>query len=345
MAGITRIPILLLTGFLGSGKTTLLRSLLSGPDAANTAVIVNEFGEVGLDHHLLLGASETVVLLENGCVCCSVRNDLEGSLDELFALRLRREIPRFSRVVIETTGLAKPGGVVGVIAPSSFVAERFAWHSVLATTDATNGAATIDRYAEAFAQVTNADHIVVTKTDIASPDAVAVLEHRLRLLNPRAGILRAANGKLPLALNELAASPRSDAAWQHLRESDAAAPSPHAQEVTSCWFRLTTPSSRAAFSTALTRLVDKFGAHIPRAKGLLEFTDEPALSVVQYVSGSAPQIDAPSYAKDKNTHPGLVVFTAGIDSCDVVEILSDAGLEPGDASASAHDHAHHAHRG
>ena len=102
------IPILLLTGFLGSGKTTLLRQLLSGADAKETAVIVNEFGEIGLDHELLIGASESMFVLENGCVCCSVRDDLEASLEELFWGRLRREIPWFSRVVIETTGLADP---------------------------------------------------------------------------------------------------------------------------------------------------------------------------------------------------------------------------------------------
>jgi G3E family GTPase len=185
---VKQIPVALLTGFLGSGKTTLLRRLLTLPEFADTAVLVNELGAVGLDHHLMWQADGATVVLENGCICCSVRADLVASLEDLFWKRLHRQIPRFGRVVIETTGLADPGPIINELFSDPFISERFRLDSVLCTVDAVFGERHLDMHPESLAQAGAADAIFITKTDISAPDAVPVLEGRLRQINPLAKI-------------------------------------------------------------------------------------------------------------------------------------------------------------
>ena len=159
---VNQIPAMLLTGFLGAGKTTLLRALLSSPDAVDAAVIVNEFGEIGLDHHLLVGASETMYLLENDCVCCTQRDDLEASLEDLFWARLRQEIPQFSRVVVETTGLADPAGVFAMVTGDTLAGARYTWNSVVTLVDGQTGSKTLEAHAAAAQQAAMADHLIIS---------------------------------------------------------------------------------------------------------------------------------------------------------------------------------------
>ena len=335
---ITRIPILLLTGFLGSGKTTLLRSLLSGTDATDTAVIVNEFGAVGLDHHLLVGASETTFVLENGCVCCSVRDDLEASLEELFWHRLRREVPRFSRVVVETTGLAEPDRVLDLFRDGSLVKERFKWASVVATIDGVTGVSTIDRFPEAFAQATGADTLIITKTDLAPTDA---LEQRLRLLNPRAEILRSAKGALTVPLDRLMQP--AEPTTERTKRPPSITPPPSAP-ITSHWLRFVAPIRRADFEAAFATLRDRFGSRIVRAKGLVAFVGDEALAIAQYVSGSDLQIESGALAKDKSRASGLVVFTTAVDDHDLIDVFAAAGIPVEAGGGGSHNHHHdHAH--
>ncbi len=341
MPPITRIPILLLTGFLGSGKTTLLRSLLAGPDAGDTAVIVNEFGEVGLDHHLLLGASETMFVLENGCVCCSVRDDLAASLEELFWQRLRREIPRFSRVVVETTGLAEPARVFDLFRDGSVAAERFEWAAIAATIDGLTGMTTIDRHPEAFVQATGADTLIITKTDLAPRDSIDTLEQRLRLLNPTARIVRSAKGEQAAPLNTLMQPSRSSSESRNSPPLAVRGNPP--AFVASCWLRFTRPVTRANFETAFRATLARFGSAIVRAKGLVEFTGDHAMAVVQYVDGSNVQIDTNALAKDKTRTSGLVVFTTAIDEYVLAKLFANAGVqvELGHGDAHAHHHPPH----
>jgi G3E family GTPase len=188
------IAVCVLTGFLGSGKTTVLRHLLRHPDMEETAVVVNEFGEVGLDHHLLESGREDTVLLNSGCLCCTVRNDLVQTLRVLFKRRARREVPPFRRVAIETTGLADPAPILHTLMTDPILAEWFRLDGVITTVDAVAGAATLDRHAESVKQAAVADRLLLTKSDLAAPAARAALEARLRALNPAAPILAVRNG-------------------------------------------------------------------------------------------------------------------------------------------------------
>src|SRR5487761_671619 len=143
------IPVTVLTGFLGSGKTSVLNHVLKEPGMAATAVIVNEFGEIGLDHLLVESASDDVVLLNSGCLCCTVRSDIAETLLALFVKRVKDEIPYFRRVVIETTGLADPAPILHTLMSDPLVAARYALDGVVTTVDAANGEATLDRQSEA----------------------------------------------------------------------------------------------------------------------------------------------------------------------------------------------------
>ena len=194
------IPVTLLTGFLGSGKTTVLNHVLKEPGMAATAVIVNEFGEIGLDHLLVERSSEDVVLLNSGCLCCTVRSDIVDTLTNLFVDRVKGKIPFFTRVAIETTGLADPAPILHTLMTEPIVAARYMLDGVVTTVDAVNGAGTLDRQAEAVKQAAVADRLLLTKTDLAEREARQAFETRLALLNPSAAIIPVAQGAVDPAL-------------------------------------------------------------------------------------------------------------------------------------------------
>jgi G3E family GTPase len=194
------IPVTLLTGFLGSGKTTVLNHVLKEPGMAATAVIVNEFGEIGLDHLLVERSSEDVVLLNSGCLCCTVRSDIVDTLTNLFVDRVKGKIPFFTRVAIETTGLADPAPILHTLMTEPIVAARYMLDGVVTTVDAVNGAGTLDRQPEAVKQAAVADRLLLTKTDLAEPAARLVFEARLALLNPSARVIPVARGAVDPAL-------------------------------------------------------------------------------------------------------------------------------------------------
>ena len=191
-APVELIPVNVLTGFLGSGKTTLLRTLLDTPELSNTAVLVNEFGEVGLDHHLLEPVAESTLLLENGCLCCALRGDLQAALRTLYSRRERAEVPRFERVVIETSGLADPAPIAYTIATDPVLRHHFRVANVVTTVDALNGAHQLDTFSESVKQAAIADRLVLTKTDLCADENVEALRSRLRRLNPAATFIDAA---------------------------------------------------------------------------------------------------------------------------------------------------------
>ncbi len=192
----TLIPVNVITGFLGSGKTTVLARLLRSPRLRDTAVLINEFGEVGLDHHLIEHARESTLLLENGCICCTIRGDLKESLRDLFSRSERGEIPSFRRVVIETSGLSDPVPIAYTIMAEPVLQHHFRLANIITVVDAVNGAGQLKTYPESVKQAAIADRFVITKTDLCGPETAASLQAALARINRAAGVYIAATGEL-----------------------------------------------------------------------------------------------------------------------------------------------------
>jgi G3E family GTPase len=214
------IPLQIVTGFLGAGKTTLLNRLLKDPALAGALVVVNEFGEVGLDHLLMEAGEEGVVLMESGCLCCTLRGDLVVLLEDLLRRRDNGRIAPFVRVIIETTGLADPAPVIAVVLQHPYLSRRFILDGVVTVVDAVNGLATLEAQEEALRQVAVADRIVLSKTDLAPDDGgLARLRAALGQIAPGASVLDAARGEagpaalIGLGLFDLASKPEEVDAW------------------------------------------------------------------------------------------------------------------------------------
>lgn len=194
------VPISVLTGFLGSGKTTLLSKLIRRPEFSRTAVIINEFGEISLDHLLVEKGDESVVQLRGGCLCCAIRGDLAATIEDLFARRARGEVTAFDRIVVETTGLADPAPILQVLMDDPVLLNLIRLDGVIATVDAVNGEASLDAHEEAVKQAAVADRLILTKADLAGDPAsradTDALAARLKTLNPGAPLIEASHGQI-----------------------------------------------------------------------------------------------------------------------------------------------------
>jgi G3E family GTPase len=275
-----KLPVALVTGFLGSGKTTLISRLLGHPSMGETAVIVNELGEIAIDHHLLRRVDERTVLLKSGCVCCSLRGDLADELRDLLSRRDRGEIPPFGRVLVETTGLADPAPVVFTLLSEPVVRHHYRLETVIATIDAVHGL----RQPESVKQAAVADTLVVTKTDLA--DARPVRE-RLARLNPAAELVEAAFGEVEP--ESLFGRPARDPRDLVVEER------PHEHEdVGALGLVLDETIDWTAFGIWLTMLLQSRGDDVLRVKGLLDVgaAGPVVLNGVQHLVHPPAHLDA-----------------------------------------------------
>jgi len=315
----TAIPVNIITGFLGSGKTTLLQRLLTSPLVTNTAVLVNEFGEVGLDHHLLQGSTTPTLLMENGCVCCAIRGDLKDAMRDLFDQRERGEIPAFDRVVIETSGLADPAPIAYTVLAEPVLQHHFRLGNVVTVIDSVNGLAQLDQFEESVKQVAVADRLVLTKADLldsSNAQVPAQLRERLIELNLAAPIIDAAqildpSDLLVEDLHHPQGKAREADRWMSASGNEHA--HQHTDGVSSFSLLFDQPMDWTAFGVWMTMLLNCHGDKVLRIKGMLNVAgvDTPLLiNGVQHIVHPPVHL---SQWPDADRRSRLVFIVHGID--------------------------------
>lgn len=314
------IPFTLLTGFLGSGKTTVLNRLLPQPELGRCAVVINEFGTVGLDHLLVRATQdETVVLLENGCLCCSVRDEVAATVAKLLESRACGEIPPFDRLLIETTGLARPGPIVSLLLGDPALEGHLRLDGVITTVDAKHGLEQFANHEESRQQVAVADRILITKTDLVRADDIAALDARLDALNPGVPRYHVRNGEVNPALMTNVLTPRMLGTW--LR----AEPAPLGllarprkmqrahQDITTFSLSYPQPLPMHALEAALTVLLSHHGEQILRVKGIGHFIGEERPVVFHGVQQLLHEPIRLEHWADPDRTTRIVFIVQGID--------------------------------
>ncbi|MGE0577118.1 MAG: GTP-binding protein [Reyranella sp.] len=315
-------PVNLITGFLGSGKTTLLQRLLADPALADSAVLINELGEVGLDHHLLERIDETMVLLPSGCLCCTIRGELAAAIRDLHGRRETGTVPPFRRLVVESTGLADPFPILSTLQADPVLRHHFRPGNVITTVDAVNGAAQLVRHRESARQIAVADRLVLTKTDLAGEDAIAALVSRVRGLNPTAPLWRAVGAPLDagalLAHDVFATAGRNEAARRLFAgeleaPSGGGSPSTHGGSIQAFALSFDGPIDWTLFGLWLSMLLNRHGERVLRVKGILNVAGSAAPVAVHGVRHLVhPPVHMAAWP-DEDRRSRLVFIVDGID--------------------------------
>lgn len=342
-----RVPVTLLTGFLGSGKTTLLNRAIRQPELARTVVVINEFGQVGLDHSLVASSNDNIVVLENGCMCCTVRGDLLATLTELYTARSNGTVQPFDHVVIETSGLVDPVPLLQSLLSEPTLETSYRMATVIAVYDVVNGPGTLRRHDESVRQIGVADQILLTKLDLLAPDVAPATEASavvtLRELNPAATIIRVPSSEHDIAvlLRASGADPRSSgesalrwlnerayphAAHDHDHDHDHAGHDhsghEHASDIASFCFVKEEPIAREALHLLLTSLEANLGANLLRVKGLINIAEEPGrpalLQGAQHLLHNLDWLDA---WPDADHRTRIVFIAQGVARQSVEEMI------------------------
>lgn len=314
----------ILTGFLGSGKTTLLNRLLAHAEMADSAVIVNEFGDIGIDHALVETSSDGVVLLASGCVCCSVRGDLLQTLDALAEKRRSGKLAPFRRVLVETTGLADPVPILQGLITDYGTVSKYRAGAVITVIDAQNGSRTLDDRSEAVRQAALADRIVISKTDLSGASAAEALRERLAVLNPAAMCLVAVKGKIqPSQLLvdigfDLSARTPAVRAWM-----EGPAHPAHEGNVRAHCFTWEAPLAWDWIANGLDALALRHGEQLLRVKGLVNVAGQETPVLVQGVREvfSAPA-SLPRWP-DADRRTRLVIIAEGLERASIERAIAE----------------------
>ncbi len=349
----TRIPVIVVSGFLGSGKTTLLKKVLDTPELSNSMLIVNEIGEIGIDHQLLERSDDETVLLDNGCMCCQLRGDLQALLVDLGMRRYRGEIPSFDRIVIETSGLAEPGPIAQTLYGDGPLVRDYRLAHVVTLIDPLNAQARLAAPAIAAAQAAAADLLIMTKTDVATPAQCSAAWEWARAINGFANGITATQGDIDIAL--LAdATPFNSPAFgampgsqlfgnlSAIAQSDPAAATPAGQEpvhdgqdsgsylarqrtmhpvsVSNFVLRFDTALNRPLFDLFLSTLTRLRGPDLLRVKGIVYFEDTPQAHLIQGVCHIFDRAVALSIDADAPRQSALIFIVRNITQGQVSDL-------------------------
>ncbi len=324
------IPVSIITGFLGSGKTTLINRLLKRPEMNRVAVIVNELGEIGVDNDLVEVSSEQMMLLNNGCLCCVLRGDLQETLRELFVQRRNGEIIDFDRVIIETTGLADPAPVMQTLLTDTLLLEQFRLDCVVTVVDAVNAIGQLGQFQEPLKQAALADRLVITKTDLVTEKQLEALGSRLRELNARAPVRVAINGEIELAYLVDVGLRRTRADLEEVERWLGATDEHeeghvHDESVQSFVLRFEQPMPWGSFTQCLEVLTALRGPDLLRVKGLVNVEGKAGPMVVQGVQHLFhPPLELADWpGEDRSTR--LVFITRDIPRQTIADLFSAIG--------------------
>ena len=324
MNQITQIPVTVITGFLGSGKTTLLSSILKKKEMQKTAVIINEFGEIGLDHALIEHTDENIVELQSGCICCTIQGDLNKTLIDLFDKMMNGKVSSFNRVLIETTGLANPVPIIHTLMSSIELIRIYSLDGVITVVDSINGEKTLDLHEESLKQLALAEKIILSKTDIIDKDEIKSLIYRIKEINPVSQIVLSKFGNIPLeeifglgaydpykksadVKKWLAAEKYKDKKHHHNHDVNR-----HNENIRAFSMMSENPVNMIAFSFFRDMITAALGANLLRMKGIINIAGEERPAVIHGVQHIFHPVQWLETWPDNDRRTKLVFITQNI---------------------------------